>query len=273
MGVTFQSVEALSMEVIQVSNRQARTRAVEENLDELVDSIRVNNQIEPIVVAPLADEPGRYEIITGQRRYLAHKLLGRDTIMAAVISEPVDEATAKALSLSENLIRHEMSQKDLIDACTALYQKYGSVKAAAEEVGLPYQRVRSYVKYERLRPELKSLVDNGQVDVQTALRVEDSYQHNGREPGGSASDVALKLSGMTRAQQLHFLKNSPGRGANGRHPAAHEPAVHERVRQVVVTLTETEHGQLRSWARQKGLTQDQAVGKIIEAFLRQLVKD
>jgi hypothetical protein len=30
---------------------------------------------------------------------------------------------------------------------------------------------------------------------------------------------------------------------------------------------------LRSWARQKKLTQDQAAGKIIEAFLRQFVKD
>jgi ParB family chromosome partitioning protein len=267
--VRFRSVEELSINDIQVSRGQARTRAVEDNLDELVESIRVNNQLEPIVVAPLADSPGRYEIITGQRRYLAHMRLGRDKIMAAVISHPVDEATAKALSLSENLIRHEMSQKDLIDACTALYQKYGSVKAAAEEAGLPYQRVRSYVKYERLRPELKALVDSGQVDVQTALRIEDSSHLNGRDVNGSAGDLALKLAGMTRAQQMHFLKTAASQDANG-HGPADQDAPPEKVRQVVVTLNESDHGQLRSWARQERLTQDQAAARIIESFLRQL---
>ena len=53
---------------------QVRTRDVAKEVDELADSIAQVGLLEPIVVCP-AEEKGKYEIITGQRRFLAHQEL------------------------------------------------------------------------------------------------------------------------------------------------------------------------------------------------------
>jgi ParB family chromosome partitioning protein len=270
VSIKFRSVEDLPLECLEISSRQARLRSVEEGLEDLVESIRVNNQLEPIVVAPIEEKPDRYEIIIGQRRFLAHQRLNRRTINAAVLERPVDDTSAKVLSLSENLIRRDMSQLDLIDVCTALYRKYGSIKAAAGELGLPYHQVRSYVKYERLGPELKGLVDKGNIDVQTALRVEDAFKDVARERVDITA-VASQLNGLTRAEQIHRLKSVKQQGTaalrNDGAPAVPPARSADGVRQVVVTLSAADHRQMRTWARNEGMTQDQAAARIISSFL------
>src|SRR5262249_41876677 len=154
-----EAITELPLGSLEIGTAQARVRDVEKDLDELIANIRIHGQLEPIVVARRPS--GKYEIITGQRRFLAHKHLGRETIYAAILPDSLDESTAKALSVSENLVRTDLNPKDLIDACTSLYRKYGSVKAVAEELGLPWPKVAACVKYERLRPQLRKLVDAG----------------------------------------------------------------------------------------------------------------
>jgi ParB family chromosome partitioning protein len=263
--VKFSTVCELPLEKLQVGPSQARVRDVEKDLDELVQSIRIHGQLEPIVVAPIVGTD-KFEIITGQRRYLAHKRLQAPTILASILNTGVDNVTGKALSISENVVRRDLSPKDLIDACTALYQRYGSVKSVAEEVGLPYQRVLSYVKFDRLRSELKELVTSGAVDLQTALRTEDALADRGDEVDVAA--VARSLAGMSRAQQTHYLKNM-GRDSAG--PAGADAELPEitRIVQILVTLDKALHAELRRWARSQGLVQDEAARQIIERFFHE----
>ena len=63
---------------------QVRTREVARDINELADSIAQVGLLEPIVVCPTQIE-GKYEIITGQRRFLAHSELNKETIWAAVL--------------------------------------------------------------------------------------------------------------------------------------------------------------------------------------------
>src|SRR2546429_4347369 len=156
----YQAVTELPLHQLRISGSQARVRDVERDLDELVENLRAHGQLEPILVARVA-RTDQYEIIAGQRRFLAHQRLGWDTILAAILPDTIDEANARAISISENVVRTNLNPRDLIDACTSLYRKYGSVKAAAAELGIPAQKVATYVKYERLRPKLRHLVDSG----------------------------------------------------------------------------------------------------------------
>lgn len=149
--VEYRDVE---LSALTIGKGQVRLRNVAKDLPELVESIRKHGLLEPIVVCP-SEEEGKYEIITGQRRFLAHQELEYAKIPAAILSEKVDETTAKVLSVTENLIRKDLNSSDLIDVCTFLYKKYGSMRAVAEETALPYDTVRRYVKYEQLVPELK----------------------------------------------------------------------------------------------------------------------
>jgi ParB family chromosome partitioning protein len=179
---------------------QVRTRDVGKGIDELAESIKINGLLEPILVAP-AEQAGKYEIILGQRRFLAHQLLKASTIMAGILDERVDEIIAKVLSVTENLVRRDLNQKDLIDVCTYLYKKYGSMRAVSDETGLPYDDVRQYVKYDRLIPELKELVDSGEANINVALRAQDATAAVGEVKPKDAVKLAKEMSGMSGAQR------------------------------------------------------------------------
>lgn len=268
--VLFNRVEKVNLDRLVIGAQQARTRDVEHDIDELVDSIRVHGQLEPIIVAPLEGKEGYYEILAGQRRWLAMRRLGATRIAAAIIDERPDKDVASALSISENLIRRDLSTLDLIDACTRLYHKYGSIKAVAERFGLPYGRVRRYVKFDRLRPTLKELVRSGEIDLRAALRIEDHY-------GAKAVDdaqlrrVASAVATMSNAQQADYFKTraaeTPASADEEVEPAGdgHRPG---SVKQIIVTLSIADLELLRAWARSKNLTQDRAGARIISAFLQ-----
>ena len=145
---------------------QARQRDVEEGLDELAESIRVLGLQQPIKV--IEKSPGKYELVAGQRRFLAIKnLLNMKTIRAEVVDE-TDPIKLKAISFAENFIRAPLHNPDIVDACVAFSNRYGSMAEAARQLGLPYQKVREYVKYDSLPVELKQMVDEGKVKVDAA---------------------------------------------------------------------------------------------------------
>ncbi|HSR25635.1 MAG TPA: ParB/RepB/Spo0J family partition protein [Candidatus Eisenbacteria bacterium] len=262
----FEAVTELPLHRLEISKGQARIRDVEKDLDELVENLRTHGQLEPIVVARIRNTD-KYEIITGQRRFLAHKRLGWSAILAAILPEAVDHATARALSISENVVRTELNPKDLIDACTAMYKKYGSVRAVAEELGLAPHKVATYVKYERLGPELRGLVDAGEVEINLALRVQDTLEHVEPKDGIDTVLVTRNLKRMSRAQQSAFLRNASVDDL--RHIATSDrTGESRRVTQVIVTLPITVHRQLQEWAKRHGLTQDGAAAQMIISSLQ-----
>jgi ParB family chromosome partitioning protein len=104
-----------------IGEAQVRLRDVGKEIDELAESISKIGLLEPIVVYE-AETPGKFEIVTGQRRFLAHQELKKPTIMAAILDGKVDEAEAKVISVTENLVRRDLNSNDLIDTCTYLYK-------------------------------------------------------------------------------------------------------------------------------------------------------
>jgi ParB family chromosome partitioning protein len=260
----------IPVERLEPSKHQVRTRGVRKDLQELVDNIRIHGQLEPIVVSP-GEEAGHYEILAGQRRWLAIKELGLPTVRATVLGA-IDEAKARAISLSENVVRHEVDSKDLIDTCTILFRKYGSVKAVAEELGIPYNKVRSYVKFERLRPELKQYVESGDVDIKTALRAEDHLGSAGDTTDDDVHKLVVTLREMTAAQQRDYLRGSTNESTETHAPIDDSlgriPRRPGDVRQIIVTLPTAAHQELKAWASEQALGQDAAAGRIIGAFLR-----
>jgi ParB family transcriptional regulator, chromosome partitioning protein len=259
-------VREIALDDLVISKGQVRVRDVGREIDELAESIRKMGLLEPIVVCP-AEKPGKFEILTGQRRFLAHKQLQRDTILAAVLDDRVDEATAKALSLTENLVRRDLSARDLIDACTALYKKYGSMVAVAEETGLPLHKVSNYVKYERLSPAMKKLVDGGSVDIRAALRATDAANADGEYNDKDAIKFAKEMSSMSGAQQQQIVKRreeDPEADADSIIEAAKSGG---KITQVTVTLGNEVHRSLQLYAKAEGTNQDDAAATLISEGL------
>lgn len=259
-------VENLPLELLEIGRSQARTRHVRKGIEELAASIKKLGLLEPIVVQPL--EGGRYEIVTGQRRFLAHQVLGEKTILAQVLDRPVDSFMAKAISLTENMLREEMDQKDYIDACTELYRRYGSIKAVSEELGLPVSRVSEYVKFDQLVHELQEQVKSGQLDLPTALRAQKAARAaDGDVDAEKAVALAAEMTGLSAAQQKQLAKVAQ------EDPEASVDEVIEagrrqpRVKQIILTITDSIDTALGRFAAEEGANKDDAAVTLIESGL------
>lgn len=191
---------------ILIGKGQIRVRNIARGISELAESIRVMGQLQPIIVYESADQPGKFEILTGVRRFLACQEIGQKDIWAMILDRPVTEEEAKVISLTESATRQPLDRKDLIDALTHLYNLYGDIKAVAEKTGLPLAKIRDYVKYQSLNPELKKLVDSGSVDLSTALRAHKALEKTGEFKSDIAVALVKKMQGMTGALQVKVLK-------------------------------------------------------------------
>jgi ParB family chromosome partitioning protein len=253
----------IPLDDLEIGKAQVRLRDVGRDINELADSINQVGLLEPIVVAPTEIDE-KYEIILGQRRFLAHQELGLETIKAGILDGPVEEIEAKVLSVTENLVRRELNRKDLIDVCTYLYKQYASMRAVATETGLPYEKVREYVKYDRLIPELKTLVDGEGLEVKVALRAQDAAAIEGKPDSQEAVKLAKEMSGMSGAQQRKIQQ------AREENPAASTDAIIEqaksggKVTQIVVTLGQQIHRSLGQFANEEEISIDEAASQLIE---------
>jgi ParB family chromosome partitioning protein len=268
MAAQIKEVKPLKLSDLVIGKGQVRVKDVGKDLDELADSIRTIGLLEPIVVSP-PDKSGKYQILTGQRRFLAHRQLKKATIMAAILSEAVDESVAKAISVTENLVRSELSQRELIDACTSLYKKYGSVNAVCEETGLPNSKVKHYVKYDRLLPQLKKMVDQGDVDIKVALRAQDAASVTGKPNEKEAVMLAKEMGAMSGVQQQRIVKDRIEKPDTPVDEVIESAKTGAKVTQVIVTLSADVHSSLQKFAQSEGQAQDDAAATLIEESLEQ----
>jgi ParB family transcriptional regulator, chromosome partitioning protein len=205
---------------------QVRTSDVGVGIAELATNIRENGLLQPIVVAPAPD--GKYEIILGQRRFLAHEMLGEKKIRAGILSSKVSEIDAKIISLSENMMRKSLNNTDNKDVCTYLYQQYLSMSEVAKKTGLPYAEVRKYVKVDRLPEKIKKVMEDENIDAKDAIDAWDAV--NEKE-----EDIPRAVAAMKE-----FKKLDPGQKQNVKKVMSDNPLVD--VKQAVsIGSTQTIH--------------------------------
>ena len=185
---------------------QARTRRVEKDLDVLMESLRKFGLLEPVTVYENKD--GTYTLIAGQRRLLAAKNVGWLDIGSMVIPMPEDMVTEKAISYVENVVRENMVDQDQVDACVTFYKKYGTMKRVAEELGIPMNKVRKYIKYDRLPDLVKKEVDDNNLDQKVAIRAADALTWDGgsKEDDEKVLDLAEKMKELSTTQQRQVVK-------------------------------------------------------------------
>ena len=124
-----------------VPNRvQPRTIFDEDDLAELVHSIREVGVLQPIVVRPLADEPGKYELVMGERRLRATKEIGLETI-PAVVRDTADVDMLRD-ALLENLHRAQLNP---LEEASAYQQLLADFEITQEELASRIGRSRPQI--------------------------------------------------------------------------------------------------------------------------------
>ena len=246
---------------------QVRTSSMGKGIEELARSIEVQGLLQPIVVCE-ARTPGKWEVLTGQRRFLAHKMLERESMAAAILDGRVEEREAKAISITENLIRRRLSGRELKDGILSLYNIYGSINDVWEATGIPKEQIRGYVKYPRLVPELKKLVDDGDVNINTAVKALDASADDGGQPDPQIAVILAKemepMSGPQRKNVVQQRRDNPEKPIDEVIETAKTGA---RVFQVIATVTQKTHQAIKSVQNDDNVTQDEAVAGLIDEAL------
>src|ERR1700729_2033833 len=99
---------------------QTRSQFDEAKLSELAQSIAASGVVQPIVVRPLSG--GRYQLITGERRWQASRKAAKATIPALVRQEPAEQTLA--MTIIENLQRADRNAMEQARAYQRLSQDF-----------------------------------------------------------------------------------------------------------------------------------------------------
>lgn len=160
----------------------------DENMMELVESVKTYGLLQPILVRPLED--GTYEMVSGHRRKRAFELAGIEKISARVRELSQDEAIL--MMVDSNLQRDEIlpsekafAYKMRLEAmnrqgkrvdltCAPVEHKLQGIKSRdvlADAVGESREQIRRYIRLTELIPALLMLVDEKRIALRPAVEL------------------------------------------------------------------------------------------------------
>jgi ParB family transcriptional regulator, chromosome partitioning protein len=126
----------------------------EAKLSELAESIREVGLMQPIVVR--RSEPG-YQIVAGERRWRAHKMLGAEAIRSVVI-DCTDQDMA-VLALVENVSRDDLSDYEISVSIRRSEREFPDRKRMAEALGMSRAGLYRYFSFESLPEFVRKTLD------------------------------------------------------------------------------------------------------------------
>lgn len=191
-----QPTKHILIESIERSPYQPRLHLDNSHIAALAESIRTSTLSNPIIVRVIGD--GRYELIAGENRLEAVKLLGESEILAVI--RRVDDRTAWLLSVADNLARKDLTDYEqgaafqrMIDA-----KIVGSIKELSEHLGVNRTHIHSCLAFSSFPTAAHEILaeDPSLIGARLALELkeycldEDQYS------------VVLEAIGMIRDKKL-----------------------------------------------------------------------
>ncbi len=143
------------LDSIRPNPKQPRTVFDEDELAELVHSIREIGVLQPVVVRPIPDhdgaDPVRYELIMGERRWRASRAAGRSTVPAIVKATDEDDLLRDALL--ENLHRSQLNPLEEAAAYQQLLDDFGCTQEVlAGRIGRSRPQISNTLRLLKLPP-------------------------------------------------------------------------------------------------------------------------
>ena len=186
---------------------------LDEDMDQLVESVKERGVITPITLRKKAD--GRYEIVSGHRRRKACELAGLSTVPAEIKELTRDEAiilmvesnlqrstilpSEKAFSYKMRLEAMKRLQGERTDLTSAPMEQKSSREALAEKSPDSHAQIQRYIRLTELIPDLLTMVDEGRIALRPAVEL--SYLGK-LEQQDLAAAIGLSLATPSHAQAI-----------------------------------------------------------------------
>jgi ParB family chromosome partitioning protein len=160
--VVASSVSELKLESIETNPFQPRTHFDLVALEELAQSIKVQGIIQPITVRRI--EPGRYQLISGERRFQASKMAGLTQVPAYI--RTADDEQMLQMALIENIQRQDLNPVEIAMAYQRLVEELKlRLEDLGEKVGKNRATVNNYMRLLKLPPEIQIGLRDGKINM------------------------------------------------------------------------------------------------------------
>ncbi len=152
----------LPLDRIEPNPQQPRRRFVSEDEESLADSIGRHGVLQPLLVTPTPDRPGRFLLVAGERRWRAARNAGLTVVPVTVIA--ADARRRVELALVENLQRRDLGPLEKAHAYQALIDDYGMTQAqVAAVVGTSRSSVTNTLRLQKLDSDMRQALAEGRI--------------------------------------------------------------------------------------------------------------
>jgi len=240
-----EAIHQLAIELIDRNPYQTRTHVDEPALRELADSIKATGVLQPITVRAIPG--GRYQLITGERRWLASQRAGKATVPSIV--RQVSNEQAMEMTIIENLQREDLNPVEQARAFDRLGREFGlTQEQMAQRTGKERSSVANYLRLLRLPEPVQNLVETNQI----------TFGHAKALMGLDSEEAMLSLAKRVAILSLS-VRQTEDAVANLMHP----PEKVEKVRQVDPNVKEAERELERTLGVRVTITDRKGKGKIL----------
>lgn len=175
--------------------RNPRRAFSNEELDELVASLRERGIIQPIIARPVSGVSDVYEIIAGERRWRAAQRAGLHEVPVVIVE--ATDAEALQLAIIENVQRADLNAIEEAAAYHELMDRFGyTQERVSQEVGKSRSHIANTLRLLKLPESVKVMVRDGQLTAghaRTLLSVDD--------PEGRAREIVESALNVRQAEQ------------------------------------------------------------------------
>ena len=224
-----EEMRELAVGLIRANPWQPRSDVAQQALSELVESIRQNGVLQPVIVRRAGEG---YELVAGERRFVACKLAGLTSV--PVVIKEVSDRQMVELALVENLQREDLNPIDEARAYKRLQDEFGLIQEdIAERVGKDRASVANQIRLLQLPPEIQDHVSRGTLSAghgRALLTIEDPARQ--LELG---KVVASKGLSVRETERLTKRKTRARRQRVRRSLTAELEALEENVREHLAT--------------------------------------
>lgn len=152
----------LDIESIEINPFQPRTNFNEDTLQELAKSIKELGVIQPITVRKL--DFNKYQLISGERRLRASKLIGLKTIPAYI--RLANDNESLVMALVENIQRHDLDPIEVAISYQRLIEEINlTQEELSERVGKKRSTITNYLRLLKLDPIIQTGMRDGFISM------------------------------------------------------------------------------------------------------------
>ncbi|MEJ2538758.1 MAG: ParB/RepB/Spo0J family partition protein [Gemmatimonadota bacterium] len=171
-------VVRIPLDAIVPNPLQPRQEFSEDELGELIASIRENGLLQPLVVRPSPRAPNRFELVAGERQFRSLQALEWEEAPAMV--REVDDETLLVLALVENLQREALNPLEEAEGFQSLVDRFAlTQEEVAKAVGKSRSAVANTLRLLGLPHSVRRMVAGGELSAGHAralLSLEDPVQ-------------------------------------------------------------------------------------------------